>query len=182
MSYTFSRRSFLKYTALSAVALAGASMLSGCEVSDPNNPVGSKPGQSLEILQVKGTLNSVDTTNGVFNFTIKSSYALPLMLEQDCFNVKVLDKNGNIVYYSGDHRGVQLLITAGAPNRPRLNQDETAVLKITAPEFIAPEAGETVVFQYMPVRANSECSMIWKITLSEDGSSSIEGSTSSKEE
>lgn len=181
MSYTFSRRSFLKYTALSAVALAGASMLSSCEASDPNNPVGSKPGQALEILQVKGTLNSVDTAKGVFNFTIKSSYELPLMLEPDCFTVKVLDKSGSIIYYSGNNRGVELKILEGAPNAPRLNKNESAVLQITAPEFVAPEVGETVVFQYMPVRANSEYSMIWKITITENGSS-IEGSTSSKAE
>ena len=39
MSYTFSRRDFLKYSALTVVAVAGAGMLSGCEIQDPNNPV-----------------------------------------------------------------------------------------------------------------------------------------------
>ena len=37
MSYTFSRRDFMKYTALTAVAIAGSGMLTGC--SNPNRPV-----------------------------------------------------------------------------------------------------------------------------------------------
>lgn len=44
MSYTFSRRDFLKYSALTAVAVAGAGLLTGCEIQDPNNPVIKKLG------------------------------------------------------------------------------------------------------------------------------------------
>lgn len=184
MSYTFSRRSFLKYTALSVAAIAGASMLSGCETTDPNNPVATKPGESVTILNIRGTLDNVNTKTGVFTFTVKSSYDLPIYLDPDCFSVSVRDKNdtnnSNPVYYSGNHRGVELQILEGAPNRPRLNKNETAVLQITAPEFVAPKAGETIVFQYMPARSTANCSMIWEITIAENGSSSIEGSTSSK--
>ncbi len=39
MSYTFSRRDFMKYTALTAVAIAGSGMLTGC--SNPNRPTGT---------------------------------------------------------------------------------------------------------------------------------------------
>ena len=42
MSYTFSRRAFLKYSAATAVAVAGASLLGGCEYQDPQNPVSKK--------------------------------------------------------------------------------------------------------------------------------------------
>ena len=38
MSYTFSRRSFLKYTAVAAVAVAGSALLAGCEVQIPTIP------------------------------------------------------------------------------------------------------------------------------------------------
>ena len=34
MSLTFSRRSFLKYTAVAAVAVAGSSMFTGCSKDD----------------------------------------------------------------------------------------------------------------------------------------------------
>lgn len=50
MSYTFSRRDFMKYTALTAVAIAGSGMLTGC--SNPNRPTGVagstlKPGSGI---------------------------------------------------------------------------------------------------------------------------------------
>lgn len=37
MSYTFSRRDFMKYSAVAAVAVAGSSMFTGCG-SNPNRP------------------------------------------------------------------------------------------------------------------------------------------------
>ena len=37
MSYTFSRRDFMKYTALTAVAVASAGMFTGCS-GNPNQP------------------------------------------------------------------------------------------------------------------------------------------------
>ena len=39
MSYTFSRRDFMKYSAVAAVAVAGSSMFTGCgNISNPNRP------------------------------------------------------------------------------------------------------------------------------------------------
>lgn len=39
MAYTFSRRDFMKYTAVAAVAVAGSSMFTGCSnISNPNRP------------------------------------------------------------------------------------------------------------------------------------------------
>ena len=37
MSLAFSRRSFLKYSAVAAVAVAGASLFSGCDQTDTKN-------------------------------------------------------------------------------------------------------------------------------------------------
>lgn len=41
MAYTFSRRDFMKYTAVAAVAVAGSSMFTGCSTSNPNRPFGT---------------------------------------------------------------------------------------------------------------------------------------------
>ena len=38
MSYTFSRRDFMKYSAVAAVAVAGSGMFTGCSTSNPNRP------------------------------------------------------------------------------------------------------------------------------------------------
>ena len=51
MSLEFSRRAFLKYSAVAAVALAGAGVFSGCEQSDPYNLYMYKAGE-MTVLQV----------------------------------------------------------------------------------------------------------------------------------
>ena len=48
MSLTFSRRSFLKYTAVAAVAVAGSSLLTGCK-DNPYQPTGTI-GSTLTIM------------------------------------------------------------------------------------------------------------------------------------
>ena len=58
MTGEFSRRSFLKYTALTAVAVAGSSLLSGCEYG--YNPVQHAPGTSNVVLKVRTTLDMVE--------------------------------------------------------------------------------------------------------------------------
>lgn len=81
MSYTFSRRDFLKYSAMTAVAVAGAGLLTGCEIQDPNNPVIKKLGYGTTLGTTGGLLKSVDkdstTGNGVFTFTVKNNSDAP---------------------------------------------------------------------------------------------------------
>ena len=99
MSYTFSRRDFLKYSALTAVAVAGAGLLTGCEIQDPNNPVIKKLGYGTTLGTTGGLLKSVDTegTDGVFTFTVKNSSDAPLRMTtpNELFTVEVLDAKGN---------------------------------------------------------------------------------------
>lgn len=80
MSYTFSRRDFMKYTALTAVAIAGSSMLTGC--SNPNRPVGTigstlKPGSGIcEATLLSGASKPTYQRNElVCHFKIKSLLA-----------------------------------------------------------------------------------------------------------
>ena len=80
MSYTFSRRDFMKYTALTAVAIAGSGMLTGC--SNPNRPVGTigstlKPGSGIcEATLLSGASKPTYQRNElVCHFKIKSLLA-----------------------------------------------------------------------------------------------------------
>ena len=66
MSYTFSRRDFLKYSAMTAVAVAGAGLLTGCEIQDPNNPVIKKLGYGTTLGTTGGLLKSVDNMNAIY--------------------------------------------------------------------------------------------------------------------
>ena len=56
MTGEFSRRSFLKYTALTAVAVAGSSLLTGCS---GYAPVQHAVGTSNTVLKVVSTLEQV---------------------------------------------------------------------------------------------------------------------------
>lgn len=50
MSYTFSRRDFMKYSAVAAVAVAGSSMFTGCgSFSNPNRPFGTYTGEDCQL-------------------------------------------------------------------------------------------------------------------------------------
>lgn len=50
MSYTFSRRDFMKYSAVAAVAVAGSSMFTGCgSISNPNRPFGTYTGEDCQL-------------------------------------------------------------------------------------------------------------------------------------
>ena len=77
MSYTFSRRAFLKYSAATAVAVAGASLLGGCEYQDPQNPVcKTLPGAIKSDLQVIAGLKSMKIEKGTC--TLEVALSLPV--------------------------------------------------------------------------------------------------------
>ena len=99
MSYTFSRRDFMKYTALTAVAIAGSGMLTGC--SNPNQPTGTvgstlKPGGGIcEATLLSGNSKPTFTTEGnvlVCHFKIKSLVA-GLQVSAGHFQVDVTGGN-----------------------------------------------------------------------------------------
>ena len=60
MSYTFSRRNFMKFTALTAAAVALSGSLTGC--SNPNQPAG-KPGETLTFGGSSGLWGSITGSN-----------------------------------------------------------------------------------------------------------------------
>ena len=88
MSYTFSRRDFMKYTALTAVAIAGSGMLTGC--SNPNRPtgtVGSKlsPGDRI----CDATLKSATYTGNTLTCNFDIYTKVSLQINKNHFQVNV---------------------------------------------------------------------------------------------
>lgn len=162
MSYTFSRRAFLKYSAATAVAVAGASLLGGCEYQDPKNPVcKTLPGAIKSDLQVIAGLKSMKIENGTctLEVDIESARANPIRLTTDCFSIAVEDSEGNQRYFSL-RNGVQIL---DAENL-RIEQKKPVTLHLAAANFPELQDGDTVLFQYIPIREHSEYSMTWEIT------------------
>ena len=172
MSYTFSRRDFLKYSALTAVAVAGAGLLTGCEIQDPNNPVIKKLGYGTTLGTTGGLLKSVDTegTTGVFTFTVKNNSDAPLLMDpKESFVVKVLDKDGNSKW--SNYFNLSIEAVQGADGKvpdilPELPPRTVGEYKVRVPLYAssAPGPEDTLEFTYIPNPAKSpELRMTWKI-------------------
>lgn len=172
MSYTFSRRDFLKYSAMTAVAVAGAGLLTGCEIQDPNNPVIKKLGYGTTLGTTGGLLKSVDTegTTGVFTFTVKNNSDAPLPMDpNESFVVKVLDKDGNSKW--SNYFNLSIAAVPGADSKvpdilPQLPVRTVGEYKVHVPDYArsAPNSEDTLEFTYIPLPAKSpELRMTWKI-------------------
>lgn len=163
MSYTFSRRAFLKYSAATAVAVAGASLLGGCEYQDPNNPVSKAlPSAITSELQVIGGLRGLKIENGTctMEVDIESGRANPIPLDPYRFSVAVKDVKDEQVYFSDNYGGVRILDAKD----PLIQQKKPITIHLAADHFPTLEEGQTVVFKFMPIRENPEYSMTWEIT------------------
>lgn len=172
MSYTFSRRDFLKYSALTAVAVAGAGLLTGCEIQDPNNPVIKKLGYGTTLGTTGGLLKSVNTegTDGVFTFTVKNSSDAPLLMTPyELFTVKVLDAKGNRKWNNDFNLTIEAVpgedgkVPDIFPNLPPRTVGE---YKVHVPDYAghAPNLEETLEFTFIPRPAKSpELRITWKI-------------------
>lgn len=172
MSYTFSRRDFLKYSAMTAVAVAGAGLLTGCEIQDPNNPVIKKLGYGTTLGTTGGLLKSVDTegTTGVFTFTVKNNSDAPLrMTPNDIFTVKVLDATGKTKWSNYFNLSIKAVLgeDGKAPDiLPELPPRTVGEYKVHVPDYAghAPNPEDTLEFIYIPNPAKSpELRITWKI-------------------
>lgn len=164
MSYTFSRRAFLKYSAATAVAVAGASLLGGCEYQDPQNPVSKKlPSAITSELQVIAGLKTMKIAGGTctLEVDIESARAKPIPLDPYRFSVAVKDvKDEQPVYFSDNYGGVRILDAKD----PLIQQKKPITIHLAAANFPELKDGQIVLFKYIPIRENPEFSMTWEIT------------------
>ena len=169
MSYTFSRRAFLKYSAATAVAVAGAGLLGGCEYQDPNNPVSKKVGTYLDsALQLRAGLRDMKIENRTCTLTVDISSARrnPFKLYPSCFSVSVVGvtKEGKTFqrYLSMNEGGVKFLNATSiliSKENPKVEG-----LKLVATNFPDLQDGDTVLFQYIPDSTMSNYSLNWEIS------------------
>ena len=128
MSYTFSRRDFMKYTALAAAAVAVSGSLTGC--SNPNRPVGTvgsklQPGDGICEATLLG-----DTSKPVYNATDKSLtckfdiYTLvgQLQVTDIHFQLNVTDADGNVIRYYAGVSGLTITVDNGSASGLEKNQ------------------------------------------------------------
>ena len=163
MSYTFSRRAFLKYSAVTAVAVVGAGLLNGCEYQDPKNPVcKTLPGAIKSDLQVIAGLKSMKIEKGTctLEVDIESARANPIPLDPYRFSLAVKDAEDKPIYFSDNKGYVQILDAENS----LIEKKKPITLHLAAANFPELRDGDTVLFQYIPIRENPEYSMTWEIT------------------
>ena len=178
MSFAFSRRSFLKYTAVAAVAVAGASLFTGCKIdtSDSYNALRTTPGE-LTVLQVTAAMGYVEASKSytapdvkgttiVFPFKITNGRANPIYVNPNNFKATVLDAEGKVILakYTASN-GLSLEPSLCDTN---LKKDASVSGKVTLTLSAALEPGQSVVLTYCPDLQYNEYSLNWKTTRPKD--------------
>lgn len=171
MSLAFSRRSFLKYSAVAAVAVAGAGLFSGCDQTDTKNLYCDGAG-SITVLQVTatmGTYNETDkkyvapevttsTTEITFPFKVENGRNNPIAINPNSFKVTVASKDGKTVKKYPVSLDGQL-------SDPNLKKDASASGTIKVSDLSGLEEEGTVLLTYCPDLQYNEYSLNWKLTV-----------------
>lgn len=124
MSTVFSRRSFLKYAAVAAVAVAGTSLLGGCSGSGAETAIQTTYPSDNVVLKVKSTLETLeyDPTDGHATFTIHivNGRKNPIVVSPNRFAVKAYDKNNNCIanIFVGSTQGSLNAVLASGDTNP----------------------------------------------------------------
>ena len=166
MSYTFSRRDFMKYSAVAAVAVAGSSMFTGCgSISNPNRPFGtynkeadcklSFSGKSGGFLGIGGTqdylvLNkggSYTSSSGTLNLKF-THYPISQGTSAiaSCYQLKYVTEDGN--HYVTSANGVESDSGKGLETNKETQVKVTVTIK--ADVKAAVEKAKAVYIQYFP--------------------------------
>lgn len=155
MTGEFSRRSFLKYTALTAVAVAGSSLLSGCS---GYAPVQHAPGTSNVVLKVVSTLDRVeydeDTNTTLFRLVVTNGRKNALEVTKANFAVKA---EGYLAYQNDK---LQVIYPDSLSHQ--VKQGETFTYYVKAKGLNALTDGP-VTLTYYPDLQYSEFSANWEL-------------------
>lgn len=184
MSLEFNRRSFLKYSAAAAVAVAGSSLLVGCG-EDEYQKTG-KIGSTLKLMGTFKTYKSTDTsnagkapaydaTNNTFTCTVNikcTTKKVPLYVTNECFELTVTHDKNETNYAKN-------FITV-TPEEYDLKESEDAKDFTLTIKNVTINEDDKVELKYWPrIQASSGNSgytrafCTWKMTATKDGSGNI---------
>ena len=156
MTGEFSRRSFLKYTALTAVAVAGSSLLTGCS---GYAPVQHAPGTSNTVLKVVSTLDRVEydevTNTTLFRLVVTNGRVNALEVTKANFAVKA---DGYLAYQNN-----KLEVTSPDGLSYQVKRGETVTYHVMAKGLNALTDGP-VTLTFYPDLQYSEFSANWELT------------------
>lgn len=155
MSYTFSRRDFMKYSAVAAVAVAGSSMFTGCSlISNPNRPTGTigstlKPGSKICNATLLGSDDKPTYMGGVLTCKFKIYTQVSLQINIQHFQVQVIDKDDKVTYYNIDS-GSTMSLDPNSNTDYAADKTVTPTLKATIPNLNDADAVKKIQVVYLP--------------------------------
>lgn len=155
MTGEFSRRSFLKYTALTAVVVAGSSLLTGC---GGDAPVQRAVGTSNRVLKVVSKLEQVEcdaASNTTFKLVVTNGRNNALEVTKANFAVKA----DRYLAYQND----KLQVTSPDALSHQVKKGDTVTYYVTAKGLNALTDGP-VTLTFYPDLEYSEFSANWELT------------------
>lgn len=165
MSYTFSRRDFMKYSAVAAVAVAGSSMFTGCG-SNPNRPFAvynaaedsqlSFSGKSGGFLGFGGTKDYLVLKKGASYTSASRTLQLEFThypisegtgTSAPHYQLKYVTDDGNRYVTSTNNN-----LTSDGGDGLEINKESKVTVTVTIPENVkaAVENAKAVYIQYFP--------------------------------
>lgn len=182
MSFEFSRRNFMKYTAVAAVALAGASLFTGCKNSGDSYNLLKEGAGELTVLQVTAAMGKYDdkskkyTAPDITGTTIE----FPMKITNNRTNpIYVTPNNFKVVVTSSDGKTVKkysVTITDDLKDT-NLKKGSSVSGKVTTVQQVALKEGDVVVLTYCPDLQYNEYSLNWKLTVPKSENPSASGTT-----
>ncbi len=172
MSFEFSRRNFMKYTAVAAVALAGASLFTGCKNSGDSYNLLKEGAGELTVLQVTAAMGNKNKDGKYtipalqdgqhaqisFRMSITNGRTNPIYVTPDNFKVVVTSSDGkNVKKYS--------VTIEDALKDTNLKKGSSVSGNVTA-QGVDLKEGDVVVLTYCPDLQYNEYSLNWKLTVS----------------
>lgn len=184
MSFEFSRRNFMKYTAVAAVALAGASLFTGCKNSGDSYNLLKEGAGELTVLQVTAAMGNYDdkskkytapditgtTTTIEFPMKITNNRTNPIYVTPNNFKVVVTSSDGKTV------KKYSVTIDDDLKDT-NLKKGSSVSGKVTTVQQVALKEGDVVVLTYCPDLQYNEYSLNWKLTVPKSENPSASGTT-----
>lgn len=184
MSFEFSRRNFMKYTAVAAVALAGASLFTGCKNSGDSYNLLKEGVGELTVLQVTAAMGTKNK-DGKYTFpalqagqNVKISFLMsitngrtnPIYVTPNNFKVVVTSSDGKTVKKHSVTIDDDLKDT-------NLKKGSSVSGHVTIAQGVELKEGDVVVLTYCPDLQYNEYSLNWKLTVSKSENPSTSGTT-----
>lgn len=184
MSFEFSRRNFMKYTAVAAVALAGASLFTGCKNSGDSYNLLKEGAGELTVLQVTAAMGKYDdkskkytapditgtTTTIEFPMKITNNRTNPIYVTPNNFKVVVTSSDGKTV------KKYSVTIDDDLKDT-NLKKGSSVYGNVKTAQAVALKEGDVVVLTYCPDLQYNEYSLNWKLTVSKSENTSTSGTT-----